>query len=279
MKPFFKNANFKFGTEPYRYTSSRSMPPISIGDKESKVVHIELTVEFYDWKKHFDHKPVSKDRIAEVLCQADGENKQRFSDFCATLRSGMHIGKISIKSHQTTGWRFRRSDKIRERTLVDDEHIGALDEKLIGNFRSWEKKWDATEPDVVLTELRQVCEHFDRELCKPVEKNLKILTRMEEIGSLETDILDTVKGRLHGDETRIGIVDFVLRSAQLDSRLKEYDSRTKEWNRKLSLVRDDPPRLEELLRAHGPSLGEETERLGAEIASLQMMLRECYIPS
>jgi hypothetical protein len=278
MKPFFKKAHFRFATEPNRYTSYSSMQPISIGDKESRVVYVQLTVEFHDWKKHFVQDPVPKERIQEVLCQADSENKQRFSHFCGVLREGMHIGMVNIRSYQTTGWRFGTKDK--ERIIVDDEHIGVLDEKLIRDFRSWETRWNSIEPSTILTELRQVRKYFEEELCTRLEQNLKRLMGLIEIGSLETDLLDRVRRKPDGYEARSAIVDFILRSAGLDTRLKKYDLRTREWNRKIDLSREESSNrtLEQALIAEISSLEKETGELLAEIANLLNTLQKCYVP-
>jgi len=275
LAPFFKKTTFRFGLEPNKYTWSNSMPPISIHEKGSVVVYIQLTVEFHDWKKHFIHEPVPKEKIYEILCQADSENKKRFSDFCAVLKSGMHIGMVSIKSYQTT------RKKTEERILVDSQYVGVLGEELIGNFRSWEKKWNTIDPDAILGELRQVHEYLDKELYKLVEQNLKRGMGLVEVASLETDLLDRVTRKFSRYDTRRAIIDFVLRSASLDTKLREYDLKTREWNRKLDLLREDPSNktLEETLYKELDLLEKETGSLAVEIWNLQTMLQSCYLPT
>lgn len=273
LAPFFKKAIFRFGLEPNKYTWSNSMPPVPIHEKGSIVVCVALTVDFHDWKKHFIHEPVPKEKICEILCLADSENKKRFSHFCAVLKSGMHIGMVSIKSYQTT------RKKTEERILVDSQHVGVLDEELIGNFRSWEKRWDTIDPDAILAELRQVRECFDKELHERIEQNFKKLMGVVEIGALETDLLDAVRRRFGGYETRVAIVDFILRSTQLDSRLREYDLRTREWNRKSDLLREGSSNknLAEILDKEMGVLREESGGLAAEIGDLLNTLQECYM--
>jgi hypothetical protein len=266
--PFFNRDKFMFGTEYHRYTSSNSMPAISIHEKGSTVVYIELTVEFHDWRRYFVREPVPKDQIRQVLCQADSENKKRFHDFCAILKNDMHIGTVSIKSYQTT----------RKKT-EESQHIGVLDEELIGNFRSWEERWDTIDPDAILMEVRQVRERFGKELHDRVNKNLKTLMGITELEPLETDLLDTVRRRFNGFESRAAIAEFVLHSANLDSLLKKYDLQTRDWNRILNLWREDTSRktLEQTLIAERPSLETESAHLVIEIADLLNTLQECYM--
>jgi len=273
LASFFRRYHVLFGIEHGRYTSSSSMPPTSISEKGSTVVYVELTVEFHDWKKRFIHEPVSKKRMREVLCQADKENKSRFSEFCAILKTGMRIGTVSIKSHQTT----RKG--MEERVLVDSQYIGVFDEELIGDFRSWENRWNTVDPDAILAELRQVREECEKELYESVEENIKKLTGLVSIGSLKTDLLDTVRRRFNGFETRLALIDFTLRSTQLDSRLKEYDSRTREWNRRFSLQREGLLNAEsqETLDAESDALKKESLDLFGEITGLLNTLRKCYM--
>jgi hypothetical protein len=199
LAPYFKNATFQFGTEPHRYTSSASMPPISIADKESAVIYIESTVELHDWKKHFSHEPVSKEQIRDVLCQADRENKKRFSDFCATIREGMHIGTISIKSRQSTRrWFGFRSPTMKEQIMIDGDPIGTFNEDLINNFRAWRKRWDTIDPNVILMELRPIRENLMKELSGPIEGNLKQLEGSDPNASLWSDLLRAVRNSAQG---------------------------------------------------------------------------------
>jgi len=272
LAPFFKKDRFMFGTEFHRYTASASMPPISIDEKDSAVIYIELTVEFHDWKRYFVREPVPKEQISEVLCQADSKNKKRFSDFCAILKNGMHIGTVSIKSYQTA------RKKTEERILVGSKHIGVLDEELISNFRSWETRWDTIDPHAILMDVQQVRESLEKELHECLMENFKTLVGLPEIGPLRTDLLDTVRRRFDGYESKKAIAEFVLRSANLDSVLSKYDLRTRDWNRRLNLLKEDPSKktLEQSLIAEKDSLKTETASLVAEVTNLLNTLRECY---
>lgn len=268
--PFFKKATFMFGTEPYHYTSGNSMPPVATKEKGSIVVYNKLTVELYDWKRHFTHESVPKEKICEVLCQADSENKKRFSDFCAVLKNGMHIGTVSIKSGQTV--RKKTEERI---------HIGVLDDELIRNFGSWVEKWNIIDPDVILSELRQVHDHFNRYLCTPLEDNARKLRESSATPSLDPDLLQRARQGFHGSETGMTLADFILRSTQLDSSLEKYDVRTNEWNRKSQLYNEDPlnQRLRQALAAERPLLERESANLAGEMVALQKTLYECYTPS
>lgn len=95
------------------------------------------------------------DEVYNVLRKADWENKRRFHDFCAVLKLGMRIGKVSIGSNQTVRTGFSGTKMI-QRSLINDLSTGVIAEDLISNFRSSATKWDTVDPDAILTELRAI---------------------------------------------------------------------------------------------------------------------------
>jgi hypothetical protein len=278
LNPFFDKASFSFSIN--NASPGEIMPFISIREKESCVISLGLRIGFHDWKEHFAHEPVPKDEICNVLRQADYQNRRRFDDFRETLKLGMHIGKLSIKSSQT----MRKNvfwTKMAERDLVDDQYVGVVDEELIGGFESCAKKWDTLKPDAILTELRQIHECFHNMLLNPIDQNIRKLTQPGDLTALETDILDDLRRRCEDQGNRIAIVDFILRSMHLDSVLREYDSRIRVWNRKLNLLQEDrsSKSLEEALRKEMASLERESKHIYSEISWVQKVLRDCYLPS
>jgi hypothetical protein len=277
LKLFFDKANFSFTVD--NALHERSMPPISIREKEGCMIVIRLSIQFVNWKKGFANEPVPKGEIGNVLRKADWENKRRFHDFCAVLKPGMHIGKVSIGSNQTVRRRLSGT-KMAQRSLVSDQSTGVIAEDLISNFRSSATKWDAIDPDAVLTELRAIHDDFDRLLREPLEQNIKKLMGLE-LSSLHTDLFQAMKRRCMGYDNRAAIVDFITHSSGLDSRLSEYDTKTGGWNRKFNLSKENPlnKNLEEALRKEMKPLEQESLMIASGIAQVQKILEDCYLPS
>jgi len=277
LVPFFKRSRFSLsidGGPPQDVIS-----PVSIGEKESRIISVNLTVELHDWKEYFSHEPVSRDEIHTVLCQA-GKQNRRLSDFCTIMRTGMHWGKLSIRSYQTKR-KYLFWTGMRQKDLVHDRYVGVLDEKLVKGFESCLRRWDNINRDAILVELGHIHELVGKLLLDPIDQNVGRLAGVTDLVSLETDLYDTLKSRCEGYGSRMAIVNFILRSIDLDSRLREYASKTREWNRKLNLLRENPlnPRLDEALRKDTHPLTKESHKISVEIASIQKMLQECYLPS
>jgi len=277
MKPFLDRARFTFGLGDHQ-SSPEPMIPLSIPEKESRIIGVNLSVDFHSWKKHFSHEPVSKEEIQRVLCQADKRNQQRFSDFCVALRNSKCIGKITVKSHQTSRHRIFWTT-FKERILVDSQHIEVFDQELVGNFRSWEEKWNTVDPNAVLMELRSIREILEKELYERVEQNYKMLMGLQPMGQLYTNLLDETRRRFEGYEDQTAIIHFLFGSTQLDTSLQKYDHATKEWNQKLSLSREGPPnkKLEERLNTERQTLERESVCLAAAIRNLLETLKACYL--
>ena len=236
LKPFFQSSRFSFKINGTPH--EKSMPPMSIRERESSVICISLCVELHNWKKYFEHAPVSADEMRKVLCDADSENKSRFHNFCATLEPSMPIGTIGIKSYQT----MRRNlfwTSIDYKDLIVDQNVGVITKELFDGFRSCDERWDTLEPDAILMELREIHRLLQDVVYKPIEDNLRKLMGIVEGRTLNTDLFDELRRKCEGYDSRMAIVDFVLRSANLESRLVEYDSRTHEWNRKFNLFQED----------------------------------------
>jgi len=92
-----------------------------------------------------------------------------------------------------------------------------------------------------------------------------------EPGSLETDLFHAMKTRLEGYENRAAIVEFVMRSSGLDSRLVKYDANTREWNRRFNLYNENPSskRLREVLLSDKRPLEEESAAIVAGVRQVQ----------
>jgi len=277
LKPFFDKATFSFTVGAGHHEGT--MPPISISEKESCMIAIRLSVGLVNWKKYFAHDPVTKDEIHNILRKADWENKQRFDDFSAVLKPGMHIGKVNIRSNQTARTGLSGT-KMVQRSLAHGLNIGVVTEDLIRNFRVSRTKWDTIDPNAILTELHAIHDHFDRQLREPVEQNVKILMGVRDIGSLQTDLFQAIKNRCIGYDSIAAILDFIMHSSGLDSRLTEYDTKTSEWNRRFRLYKENPSNnLEEALLNEKASLEKESLAIDVEILQMMQILKDCYLPS
>jgi len=277
LKPFFDKATFSFTLGVGHHEGT--MPPISISEKESCMIAIRLSVEFVNWKKYFAHDPVTKDEIHNILRKADWENKQRFDDFSAVLKLGMHIGKVNIRPNQTARTGLSGKIKMVQRSLAADLSVGVVTEDLIRNFRLSGTKWDTIDPNAILTELHEIHDHFDRLLREPLERNSRILGGLE-MSSLQTDLFQAMKNQCTGYHNRAAIVDFIMHSSGLDSRLTEYDTKTSEWNRRFSLYKENPSNnLEEALLNEKASLEKESLAIDVEILHMMQILKDCYLPS
>lgn len=276
LKPFFQSSRFSFKINGTQH--EKSMPPISIREKESSVICISLYVELHDWKKYFEHAPVSEDEMRKILCDADNENKSRVHGFCAKLEPSMPIGTIGVKSYQT----MRRNlfwTSIDYKDLIVDQNVGVISKDLIDGFRSCDERWDTLEPDAILMILREIHRLLEDVMYKSIEENMKKLMGIVEGRTLNTDLFDELTRKCEGYDSRMAMVDFVLRSANLESRLVEYDSRTREWNRKFNLFQEDQSNeaLEEALKKEKIFLDEESGLMAVELSKVQAILQDCYL--
>jgi len=105
----------------------------------------------------------------------------------------------------------------------------------------------------------------------PAEQSLGRLFGATDPRSLETDLFHAMRTRVEGYENRAAIVEFVMRSSGLDSRLVKYDANTREWNRRFNLYNENPSneRLEELLLSDKKPLEEESAAIVAEVRQAQ----------
>lgn len=276
LKPFFQSSRFSFKINGTPH--EKSMPPMSIREKESSVICISLSVEMHKWKKYFEHAPVSKDEMRKVLCDADIENKSRFHGFCAKLEPSMPIGAIGIKSYQT----MRRNlfwTSIDYKDLILAQNVGVISKELIDGFRSCDERWDTLDPDAILMELREIHRLLEVVMYKPIEENMKKLMGIVGGGTLNTDLFDELTRRCEGYASRMAMASFVLRSVNLESRLVGYDSRTREWNRKFNLFQEDQSNeaLEEALKKEKVFLDEESGLIAIELSKVQANLQDCYL--
>jgi hypothetical protein len=276
LKPFFQSSRFSFKIDGTQH--EKSMPPMPIREKESSVICINLYVELHNWKKYFEHAPVSEDEMPKVLCDADKENKLRFHGFCAKLEPSMPIGTIGIKSYQT----MRRNlfgTNIDYKDLIIDQNVGVISKELVDGFRSCDERWDTLEPDAVLMKLREIHRSLEDVVYKPIEHNMKKLMGIVEGRTLNTGLFDELTSKCEGYDSRMAMVHFVLRSANLESRLVEYDSRTREWNRKFDLLQENQSNkaLEEAVNKEKIFLEEESGLIAVELNKVQAILQDCYL--
>lgn len=271
FRPFFKRhyCSLKTDGKPLEETTY-----IPIRDQECLIVEVDSYVEFLDWKKNFDFKPVKPERIKDVLCQADQHNKQRFSDFCSILKPGMRIGRIDIRSRQTTrGWKFQTV--MKEKNHFPNLDGGVIDEELVGNFQSCLKRWDDIEPSKILEEVREIEKDLGKELYTPLDSNFRGLF-LEELTSLKYDILASWKRKCEGHEAKKAIADFLIRSTNLDVDFSKYEPEVSKVNRMIELNREilSPQVSADIEKMRDP-LRMETTDLMVKVQNLQGILVSC----
>lgn len=257
------------------------MPYISIPDRESLIIEVEITAEFHDWKDYFDSEPVSKNEIQNILCQADDRNRKRFSDFCSMLKPGMCIGEISIDSMQTMG--FLRG--LRPKSLLR-RAIGNVDQEVIDGFKLCLTKWDDIERYRILKEVQGVDAKIESLLQHPLKD---LLTRIENKGPLQefkSDFWYDLKRSMQGYRLMEKLVDFIFKSYTLESKIKQFGRQADRFNDDLQIyrrLREDLRKKEvkkqEDLLAQSNALKEEIKDLLNEIESLRNVLGRCVPPT
>ncbi len=231
FRPFFKMHDYSLKIDGKQLEKTTYVP---IRDKECLIVEVNSSLKFCDWKKNFDFKPVKPDRIKDVLCQADQQNKKRFSDFCSTLKPGMPIGRIDIRTRQTIRERIGRI-VMKEKKNFPNLDGGVIDEELVGNFQSCLKRWDDIEPDYILKRVGEIQKDLNKELYEPLEMNFKRFFGVSELTSpeyrpLKYDLLSNWTRTYEGYETKKDIADFLIRSMELDTQFSEYEAEVRKVN-------------------------------------------------
>ena len=252
------------------------MTYVPIRDRECLIVGVvDSYVEFCDWKKDFDSKPVNEDEIAGVLCQADQHNKQQFSNFCSILKPGMRLGRIDIWSRQTTlGWKLQMV--MKEKNHFPNLDGGVIDEESVDNFQSYLKRWDNINPNCILGEIRDIKKNIEKELESPLHANFSSLINPEELTPLQEGILNSWKSRCEGHEPKKKIAEFLIRSMKLDSDFSMYEAEVRKFNRALEISRDSiRDSLSVSVKAMRDPLKNKTGNLLRRIRTLLNILESC----
>ncbi len=270
-RPFFKRHYYYFKTDGKPLEKTTYIP---IRDKECLIVEVNSYLKFCDWKKNFDFKPEKPDRIKDVLCQADQQNKQRFSDFCSTLKPGMPIGRIDIRSRQTIRERIGRI-VMKEKNHFSNLDGGVIDEELVGNFQSCLKRWDDIEPSYILEEVREIAKDLDK-LHADLYTNFRRLMDVEDLTSLSYNLLSSWKRKYEGYKTKEGIADFLILSMNLDIDFSKYEADVSKVNRMIELNREilSPEVSADIERMRDP-LKMKTSDLIKKVQELQGILISC----
>lgn len=282
FEPFFSNVTCSFKRNG-ETIGKDDMPHISIRERETCIIEVEIAAEFHDWKENFDFEPVTKDEIYDILCQADDRNHEHFSNFCSTLKPGMHIGKVTIDSRQTTGNIF--STEIRKKSLspnLRDLSIGSIDQQFIDGFRSCLAKWDDLDHNRILKELEEVLKDLSDILINPLNGSLS--RRKEKLlMDLKTDFWNELKNRVQGYKLKEFLIDFISRSSELESKITEFRSNGDRFNEDLRIyqkIKDTLSKQEyeartQDLNDRSKNLNEQIEGLLTELKSLTDILTAC----
>jgi len=237
LRPFFKRHSCYLKLDDKNLEKSMYL---GIREKECLIIEVSLMVEFHDWKEYFDSGPVEPERIRDVLCQTDQRNKQRFSNFCSILEPKMFIGKIDIRTRQTT------RSKIFWTGMEEKSHFmglggGLVDEELIGNFQSCLIRWDDIKPNPILERIPDVEKDLEKELLTPLYDNYRRLKDYEQLDSLRPVPLDSWMRSCEGHGVKKDVANFLIRSMNLDSSFSKYNAEVNKFNKAMELYRQISP--------------------------------------
>jgi len=278
FKPFLSRAGyiFKIGEKSW----SDDMPHISMRERESCIIEVEVRVDFHDWKEYFDSDPVSKDKIYDILCEADLVNFNRLSDFCSLLRPAMSIGKISINSVQT----IRKNilwTRIGRKNLVRDLPIGSMDQEFIEGFKSCLAKWDDIKPNCILMKLEELRKDLSNYILTPLGDNLNKLGQTPRM-ALRTDFWNDWKRKWEGYTHWKALIDFILKSLGLESKIADFCLKADGFNQDLRIFEEIKSTDSQQRQAKEWDLNKSAEilknkirQLTSEIESLQDILYRC----
>ena len=278
FKPFFSRAGyiFKIGEKSW----SDDMPHVSMRERESCIIEVEVRVDFHDWKEYFDSDPVSKDKIYDILCEADLVNFNRLSDFCSLLRPAMSIGKISINSVQT----IRKNilwTRIGRKNLVRDLPIGSMDQEFIEGFKSCLAKWDDIKPNCILMKLEELRKDLSNYILTPLGDNLNKLGQTPRM-ALRTDFWNDWKRKWEGYTHWKALIDFILKSLGLESKIADFCLKADGFNQDLRIFEEIKSTDSQQRQAKEWDLNKSAEilknkirQLTSEIESLQDILYRC----
>lgn len=278
FKPFLSRAGyiFKIGEKSW----SDDMPHISMRERESCIIEVEVRVDFDDWKEYFDSDPVSKEKIYDILCKADLVNFNRLSDFCSLLRPAMSVGKVTINSVQT----IRKNilwTRIGRKNLVRDLPIGLIDQKFIEGFKSCLAKWDSIEPNCILMKLEALRKDLSNYVLTPLGDNLNKLGQTPRM-ALRTDFWNDWKKKWEGYTHWKALIDFILKSSGLESKIEDLCLKADGFNQDLRIFEETRSTDSQQRQAKDWDLGKNAEivrnkirDIMSDIESLQEILYKC----
>lgn len=278
FKPFFSRAGYiiKVGERSW----SDDMPHMSMRERESCIIEVEVRVDFHDWKEYFDSDPVSEDKIYDILCKADLVNFNRLSDFCSVLRPAMSIGKISINSVQT----IRKNilwTRVGRKNLVRDLPIGSIDQESIEGFKSCLAKWNDIKPNCISMKLEELRKDLSNYILAPLGDNLNKLGQTPRM-ALRTDFWGDWKRKWEGYTHWKALIDFILKSSGLESKIADFCLRADGFNQDLRIFEEIKSTDSQQRQAKEWDLSKSAEilknkigQLTSEIESLQDILYRC----
>jgi len=281
LKPFFDSADcvFKIGEK----SSVGNMPHISIRERESCIIEVEIRVDFHDWKEHFSFDPVGKEEIYNILCKADLQNYHSLSNFCSIIKPGMSTGTVFINSIQTMRKNILGT-KMSRKNLVRDLPIGLIDQEFIDGFKSCLEKWDDIKPNCILMKLREISNDLPTRILSPLTENLNKLENMPllEIGDVKTDFWNDWKRRFEGYWNTRALVDFMFGSLGLESKITDFCLKANGFNQELRILKEiglteslEGKAKEWNLRKLAEILKEKIRDIISDIEWLQEILRKC----
>jgi len=279
LEPFLDEIHYEIKGQTQAYSSRSEQTivtePIAIRERETNVVTLSITVTFDDWKEHFNHEPVKKEQIYDVLCQADRQNRERLSTFCSNLKAGLYLGAVSIDSTQTTSRLIRLGES--DKHLVKNLQAGLIDNELRHDFKNALEDWDTIEPNRILQNISYV-EQFLRKVRESLTY-LDLDKPLDQIQHIALNELDYLESKFEAEKNSKAVYDFLLKSAGLDSRLPEFVFLFKRFREMHDRFREAQPiyqeKMKDSLSKYVGDLKKERDSLSIEVEAICEILYRC----
>ncbi len=230
---------------------TEDMPHLFLQERESGIVKVMLSIGLGDWKSYVARpNEIDESSICPTVLQADDANKKRFAEFCSHLKEHRSLGTVSVycvrtKRRWVRSWHIiRGKDIIKENTLFANEPVG-IDSESIKNLSSYSNEWDDIQPRQVIELLQDAERKFESFFsqgpagarCARIEAHLHkddrpVETWREFWNYTWYGVLD--EDSEHGEWESVlparYVLDFILRSSQLDLQMREFSKKAAELN-------------------------------------------------
>ena len=236
-----------------RGAQTKDMQHLFLEERESGIVKAKLFIELGDWKSYVPQSGETNSDIIYTLLKADEGNKERYHNFCKLLKNTRCLGTLSVYSTKTRRrWAksrriIKREDVIDDTPLFIEEPIG-IDDESIQNLTRYYDNWNYVQPRHFVELFREVEQQFERFFSTEPTDRCQMLSRQinKNEGTLQTwlELWDSAWYIATDDRTREMqrrtspmryILAFILKSSELESKMREFSTKAEAFNRKRQL--------------------------------------------